>query len=140
MSVKFKASVRVNPRDLSLPRKYYAQIINGDNINFDDLADIISKVSNLNYGQVVGALGSLIEVIEMQLKHGRQVHLGSLGTLYLTLSSEGVDEVSDLSSNDIKKASIRFRPGKRLKRLTKTLEFEKVSDYSDEQDTQQDAA
>jgi predicted histone-like DNA-binding protein len=89
MSVKFKSVERVNPRDLTLPKKYYAQIINGDDVSFDELAGLISKVSSLNYGEVLGVLGTLIEIIEMQLQHGRQVHLNSLGTIYLTLISEG---------------------------------------------------
>jgi hypothetical protein len=59
MSVKFKSVERVNPRDLTLPKKYYAQIINGDDVSFDELAGLISKVSSLNYGEVLGVLGTL---------------------------------------------------------------------------------
>ena len=127
MSVKFKSAERVNPRDLTLPRKFYAQIINGDDVSFDELADLISKVSNLNYGDVLGALGTLIEIIEIQLRHGRQVHLNSLGTFYLTLMSEGKDATEDLNSDNIKGARIRFRPGKRLKRMIRNLDYEKVN-------------
>ena len=87
MSVKFKAVERVDPRDLTLPRKFYASLKSGDDVSFEDLAYLISKVSNLNYGQVLGALGSLIEIIELQLRHGRPVRLNTLGTFYLTLTS-----------------------------------------------------
>ena len=127
MSVNFKAVERVNPRDLTLPRKHYAQIINGDEVSFDELADLISKVSSLNYGEVLGALGTLIKIIEIQLRHGSQVHLNSLGTFYLTLISEGKDASEDLTSDNIKGARIRFRPGKRLKKMIRTLDYEKVS-------------
>ena len=134
MSVKFKVTERVNPRDLSLPRKFYARIINGDDINFTELSQLISKVSNLNYGTVVGTLATLIEVIELQLVHGRQVRLSDLGTFYLTLSSEGVDSPEEFRSDLIKKASIRFRPGNRLTKLVKTLDYQKVDDGSGEED------
>jgi predicted histone-like DNA-binding protein len=123
MSVKFKSVERVNPRDLTLPRKFYAQIINGDDVSFDELAGLISKVSSL----VLGVLGTLIEIIEMQLQHGRLVHLNSLGTFYLTLISEGQDISEDLTADQISGARIRFRPGKRLKKLAKNLEYFKVS-------------
>lgn len=53
MSVKFKTVERVNPRDLTLPRKFYASLKSGDDVSFEELADLISKVSNLNYGQVL---------------------------------------------------------------------------------------
>lgn len=127
MSVKFKAVERVNPRDLSLPRKYYAQVINGAEVDFDDLADLISKLSSLNFGEVMGALGALVEIIIIQLKEGNPVNLGSLGTFYLTMRSEGVASPEELSSNNIKSAVIQFRPAKRLKKMLETLDFEKVS-------------
>lgn len=127
MSVRFKSAERVDPRDLTLPKKFYAQIINGDDVTFDELADLISKVSNLNYGEVLGALGTLIEIIEMQLRHGRQVHLSTLGTFFLTLRSEGKVTEEEMTSDQIAGARIRFRPGKRLKKMIKTLDFEKVS-------------
>ncbi|MEQ8584068.1 MAG: HU family DNA-binding protein [Marinoscillum sp.] len=126
MSVHFKVVERPNPRDLTLPNKYYAHIVNGDDITFAELAQLISKVSNLNYGSVVGTLATLVEVIELQLIHGRQVRLSDLGTLYLTLSSEGVDSKDGFSAANIKKAAIRFRPGQRLKALVRNLKFAKL--------------
>lgn len=124
--VRFKSAERVDPRDLTLPNKFYAQIIFGDDISFDELADLISKVSNLNYGEVLGALGTLIEIIEMQLRHGRQVRLSTLGTFYLTLRSEGKDAEDEVTADQITGAKIRFRPGKRFKKMIKTLDYEKV--------------
>ncbi|MFY0654541.1 MAG: hypothetical protein JXQ96_21070 [Cyclobacteriaceae bacterium] len=130
MSVNFKLVERPNPRDLTLPNKYYASIVKGDDISFDELAQLISKVSNLNYGSVVGTLATLVEVIELQLIHGRSVRLNDLGTLFLTLSSEGVENVEDFKNGNIKRAAIRFRPGKRLKKLVKNLNYDKVSNSS----------
>lgn len=123
----FKAVERVNPRDLTLPKKFYAKLKRGDDVSFEELADLISKVSNLNYGEVMGALGTLIEIIEMQLRHGRPVRLSTLGTFFLTLNSEGFDNDEELTSDGIKTANIRFRPGKRLKKMIKTLDFVKVT-------------
>ena len=120
---------RVDPRDLTLPRKFYAGLKSGDDVSFDELADLIGKVSNLNYGQVMGDLGSLIEIIEMQLRHGRPVRLSTLGTFYLTLRSHGKDTEEELTSDDIKNAYIRFRPGKRLQKMIRNLEYEKVSNH-----------
>ncbi len=125
MSVTYRVTERINPRDITLPKKFYARIVNGDDVSFDELAGVISKVSNLNYGSVVGALATLIEVIEMQLIHGRPVKLSNLGTLYLTLSSEGTDAEEDFRTGNIKGGRIRFRPGAKLKKTVKNLEFEK---------------
>ncbi|MBU2913667.1 MULTISPECIES: HU family DNA-binding protein [Reichenbachiella] len=127
MSVTYKVTERVDPRDLTLPKKFYARIINGDDVNFEELASIISKVSNLNYGSVVGTLATLIEVIEMQLVHGRQVRLSNLGTFFMTLNSDGVESQEDFRVSNIKNARIRFRPGPRLKRLMRNLDFERTA-------------
>ena len=127
MSVNFKLVERGNPRDLTLPKKYYASIVMGDDITFEELAQLISKVSNLNYGSVVGTLATLMEVIELQLIHGRQVRLSNLGSLYLTLYSEGVENVEDFTNGNITRTAIRFRPGRRLKKLVKNLKYNKVS-------------
>ncbi len=127
MSVKFKPTQRVDPRDLTLPRKYYPQIIYGDDVSFDELADVISKMSNLNYGSVVGMLATLTEAIQLQLAHGRQVKLSGLGTFYLTLTGDGQARPEDLSSGDIKQSHLRFRPDKRLKGTLQRLDYTKVS-------------
>ena len=140
MSVNYKVVERPNPRDLTLPNKYYASIVMGDNITFEELAQLISKVSNLNYGSVVGTLATLMEVIELQLIHGRQVRLSDLGTLYLTLSSEGVENAEDFTNGNIKRAAIRFRPGKRLKKLVKNLNYYKVSNGESGQEPENEIA
>jgi hypothetical protein len=71
--------------------------------------------------------GTLIEFIEMQLPHGYQVHINFLRTFCPTLISEGQDTPDALPSERISGAGIRFRPGKRLKKLAKNLDYFKVS-------------
>ncbi|PIB36656.1 hypothetical protein BFP72_15225 [Reichenbachiella sp. 5M10] len=139
MSVQYKVAERADPRDVTLPKKFYARISNGDDVSFEELAVLISKVSSLNYGTALGALGTLIEVIEMQLAHGRQVRLSNLGTFYLTLKSQGVDAPEDFRTAQIKGARIRFRPGARLQKLTDNLEYEKVSVHETTKTTDQAA-
>lgn len=116
---------RVNPRDLTLPRKFYASLKSGDDVSFEEL---IWSAKFPNSTTVRCILGSLIEIIGLQLKHGRPVRLNTLGTFYLTLTSNGTDTEEELSSDDIKKARIRFRPGKRLQKTIHNLEYEKVND------------
>ena len=127
MSVKYHVIERVNPRDLTLPRKYYAQIKNGDDIKFHDLVDLITQFSTVNYGDVHGVIQTLIQVIPHQLKYGRQIHLGDLGTFFLTIKSEGKDTEEDFLNTDIQNARIRFRPGVAIKKLMRTLDFEKAA-------------
>ena len=127
MSVKYRVIERVDPRDLTLPRKFYAQIKNGDDVNFCDLVDLISQFSTVCYGDIHGVIHTLIQVIPHQLNYGRQIHLGDLGTFFLTIKSEGQASEEEFVNGDIKNARIRFRPGASIKKMLKTLDFEKAA-------------
>lgn len=123
MPVRYKPAARIDPAHPEKQPKYYAKPKGGNKVKFEDLIEMIRKVSNLNYGQVVGALGAFMEVLEIELQQGREVELQSIGTFYLTLGSEGVDLAEDLTIDKIKCARIRFRPGRRLKKMTKNLNY-----------------
>ena len=127
MSVKYHVIERVNPRDLTLPRKFYAQIKYGDDVKFTDLVDLISQFSTVNYGDIHGVIHTLLQVIPHELKFGRAIHLGVFGTFYLTLNSDGKEMEEDFQNTDIRRANIRFRPGVSFRKMMKTLDFEKVS-------------
>ncbi|MEP4532210.1 MAG: hypothetical protein ABJ004_03935 [Cyclobacteriaceae bacterium] len=47
--------------------------------------------------------------------------------MYLTLSSEGIEDKATFTASNIRKAAIRFRPGQRLRSLVGNLKFEKSS-------------
>jgi predicted histone-like DNA-binding protein len=123
MAVKYIPAAKIDPADPEKPPMYYAKPKGGNKIQFEEIVELIIKISNLNYGQVLGALGSFMEVIEMELKQGREVELSSIGTFFLTLQSEGVNEPDELRAEHIKRARIRFRPGKRLKKMTSKLDY-----------------
>lgn len=117
----------MNPRDLSAPKQYYAFLEKGDDVTFDELISFIGKMSGINEPYIVAVLRTLEKVIIEQLSHGRYVHLGRIGTFYLSLNSGGVKKAEDLRSRDIKSLRIRFRPGKALTHATKGFSIHKAS-------------
>jgi predicted histone-like DNA-binding protein len=127
MSVNFNPVPRVNPRDLSAPKQYYAFLERGDDVTFDELIAFIGKLSGINEPYIVAVMRTLEMVINEQLSHGRYVHVGRIGTFYLSLSSEGVEKAEDLSSRDIKSMKIRFKPGKVLTHATKGFILQKAA-------------
>ena len=127
MSVKFGSVQRGNPRDLTAPKQYYAILERGDDVSFDELIKFIGEMSGINEPYIVAVMRTLEKVIIEQLSHGRYVHLGRLGTFYLSLSSRGVEHEEDLSSRDIRSMRIRFRPGKVLTDATKGFTLHKAS-------------
>jgi predicted histone-like DNA-binding protein len=137
--VLYKLIERVDPRDPTLPRKFYAQLVSGDDVSFDDLVETIGKMSNLNYGDIVGVLGALIMIIEEQLKYGRPVRLGALGKFYLSLSSSGTDTAEAFTEANIRDARILFYPGRKLKKLLNQLDFQKENGNGDQNGQSNDA-
>ncbi len=115
MAIKFNPVARINPGNLSAPKQYYAFLDKGDEVTFDELIDFTGKLSGINEPYIVAVMRTFEKVIIEQLSHGRYVHLGRIGTLYLSLLSEGVEKVEDLSAKNIKFIKIRFKPGKVLK-------------------------
>ena len=126
MSVNFIPVARINPRDLTLPKQYYAFLDKGDKITFDELIDFIGKLSGINEPYIVAVLRTLEKVIIEQLSHGRYVQIGRLGTIYLSLTSHGAGKAEDLSSRDIKSMKIRYKPGKVLRNATKGFTIQKA--------------
>jgi len=127
MSVKFIPVQRVNPRDLSAPKQYYAYLDKGDDVSFDELISFIGELSGINEPYIVAVLRTLEKVIIEQLSHGRYVPLGRIGTFYLSLNSEGAETVDELSSRNVKSMKIRFKPGKVLKHATKGFILQKAA-------------
>jgi predicted histone-like DNA-binding protein len=127
MSIKFNAVPRMNPRDLTAPKQYYAFLDRGDEVTFDELIEFTGKMSGINEPYIVAVMRTLEKAIIEQLSHGRHVNIGRIGTIYLSLKSIGVEKAEDLSSRDIKSMKIRFRPGKVLKHATKGFDLHKAS-------------
>jgi len=127
MSVKFIPVPRVNPRDLSAPKQYYAYLERGDDVSFDELISFIGKLSGINEPYIVAVLRTLEKVIVEQLSHGRYVPFGRIGTFYLSLNSEGTETAEELSSRNVKAMKIRFKPGKVLKHATKGFILQKAA-------------
>jgi len=127
MSLRFELQEQVNPRDPTLPNQFFAKIVRGDTIEYDDLLRLISKMSSINYGTIQGVLGTLIDVLEEQLRFGRTVRLGEFGTFYMTLKSQSALHPNDFEIRNIRGAKIHFRPGIRLIRILEDLAFERAT-------------
>jgi len=87
----------------------------------------IEKFSSLSEPDIRGVIIALENVIQTNLAEGRIVRLESLGSLYPTLSSEGMDKAEDVNSRCIKELNINYRPGERLKKAINDATLVKVS-------------
>lgn len=125
--ISLKFLKRKNPNDLSAPEKFYAAVINNGSIDMNKLAERIAYQSTLTPGDCYNVLSALENNVIDELKEGRIVRLGELGTFRLSVSSNGSDTYEEGHTGLVKKARILFRPGTGFRNMLKNLVFKKIS-------------
>jgi predicted histone-like DNA-binding protein len=68
----------------------------------------------------------MVEESVSGLSDGRIIRLGDLGSLRITLNSEGKNTAEEITANSVKKAGVIFTPGAKLQHMLKTAKFKKV--------------
>jgi len=127
MSLKIKAVSRKNPADPSATPLWYANAISSGKVDIDDLAEGISLASTMSRADIYGVIVAMVDEVVTHLAEGKIVKLGKLGTLRMTVNSEGVDAADKVSSSLVKKINIRYRAGSDIANKVKSIKLEKVS-------------
>ncbi|MFA9392671.1 MAG: HU family DNA-binding protein [Prolixibacteraceae bacterium] len=127
MSVHFNVVARKNPQKLEDAPKYYATLNSRGKRNLRYLAHRIADKSTLNEIDVKAVLEGLIQVIPEILDDGYTVDLEEFGNFHLTCSSNPSITAEEVTAANIKKASIRFLPGKLIKDVIENIKFTRGS-------------
>ncbi len=125
MTLKFNVIPRKNPLKQDAAPKYYASAVSDGELTLKQLAKRVSETSNFSEGDLMGILVTVLKIIPDALADGKIVRLGDLGSLRVSISSEGSDDEKKVTANNIKSASVTFTPGKDLKDAVNTFKFEK---------------
>jgi len=107
-------------------KKFYAAIVTDGETSVDDLVKDIEKFSSLSEPDIRGVIIALENVIQNKLSEGRIVRLEKLGSLYPTLSSEGMNTPEEVNSSCIKELNINYRAGDRIKKAINDAGLKKV--------------
>ena len=127
MPIKYKAVSQAQPGVKGGGSySYYARICDRENMSIYELCDQISDMSTFSRGDVIGVVETLLDIIPTQLKRGKNISLGNFGTFSLSISSEAVETANQLTSRNIKKTNIQFRPGVMFKKEVSMAKFIKV--------------
>jgi predicted histone-like DNA-binding protein len=128
MAVNYVLMQRVNPKDVTAPRKFYAVAKSSGEETVRQLATEISKRTNLSSAEVYAAIEAFIDLIPERISDGKIVRLGDFGSFSLSISSEGTEKVEDFNASLIKDNSLNFHPGKIVQKVLDTLEYKKVTE------------
>ena len=128
MSIKFKSIEKINPQDVTLPKKHYAQAVSEGSTDLKELAEIVATQCTVSPADCYAVLIALEGNIIRELRNGRIVHLGELGSYRISLSAEGMDLADEVVQSSIKRSKVLFRPGKGIRNMLRNLEYKKAQE------------
>ena len=127
MAIKIKTVPRrAVPGDAQSPHKFYASALTAGTTDFKKMSKRIANQCTVRAADCMAVLTALEENVITDLEDGVIVHMGDLGTLRVSISSGGKDTSAEVTSQDVKKARLLFRPGKGLSHMLKNLEYKKA--------------
>lgn len=122
--VKIKPIGRRNPQDVTAPEQYYAHAIAAGFVDLERLAFLVANQCTVREADCLAVLNALQHNVMDELAQGRVVQLGSLGNFQVGVRSNPSDLVDAVSASNVRSAHINFRPGKRIKKMLNTLDFQ----------------
>ena len=127
MAVKFKVVEKGEP---GVPgggtKQFYARAVTQGEANISELTRSIEKISTVSGADIRAVLYALVDVIKDDLATGRIVRIGDLGSLRVSLSSEGRPTAEEVNASVIRNARFLFTPGPLLKTTLQSLKYQKA--------------
>ena len=102
MAIKYSLTQRVNPKDVTAPRKFYAIAKSSGEETVRQLATEISKRTLLGSPEVFAALEAFIDLIPERLAEGKIVRLGDFESFKLTKRADLREMIAIELTNRIK--------------------------------------
>ncbi|WP_018676627.1 HU family DNA-binding protein [Riemerella columbina] len=107
-------------------KKYYASANVVSEKTLAGLTKDIEKISTVSGADIRAVLYALVDVMQASLADGQIIRLGELGSMRVSISSEGKAKEEEVTSAAIKNAKVVFTPGSDLKKMLATLSYEKL--------------
>ena len=129
MAQKFKLIERKNlgKDNTATPKKFYAQAVNNGYVSFDELCSEIVENCSLTSADVKAVMDRMNYILDKNLKAGRIVQFGEIGSFRFALGSTGAKTEKDFATSQIKTPKIVFTPGSKLRETRVLTTFERES-------------
>jgi predicted histone-like DNA-binding protein len=126
MAIKIKAVERAQPGVAGGGvKKFYASPIMDREVSLEGLTKAIEKTSTVNGADIRAVLYAMVEEAIVGLEDGRIIRLGDLGSLRISLHSEGKNTAEEVTAAAVKKAGVIFTPSQKLQDMLRNAKFTK---------------
>lgn len=127
MAIKYKVIERGEPGVVGGgTKKFYASANVTGEKSLAGLTRDIEKISTVSGADIRAVLYALVDTMTGALSEGQIVRLGELGSLRVSISSEGKEKEKEVTPATIKQARVVFTPGKAIKEMLETVTYEKM--------------
>jgi predicted histone-like DNA-binding protein len=126
MPIKFKVIERGQPGITGGgEKKFYATPVMDGELTLPELTKAIEKICTVSGADIRAVVYALVDVAVDSLADGTIVRLGDLGSLRVSISSEGKATIEEVNAAAVKGASVIFTPGARIKDMLETVKYQK---------------
>jgi predicted histone-like DNA-binding protein len=119
---------RGDPRNLELPKKWYATPASRGRITIDELSKDIAGSSSLSQGDIANVLKSLLQCVPKYLLLGMSVDMGDMGSMRISFSSEGFEQKDAFNASSIGGVKIIYTPSTKLKHALLDSKFKSAQE------------
>jgi predicted histone-like DNA-binding protein len=127
MSIQFKVIQRGQPGVAGGgEKKFYAIPVADGEVSLEEITHSIEQMCTVNGADIRAVLYALVNVAVDNLANGTIVRFGELGSLRVSLSSEGKATADEVTGTAIRNASVVFTPGGRIKTMLDSAKFTKA--------------
>ncbi|MBT0549066.1 HU family DNA-binding protein, partial [Riemerella anatipestifer] len=117
MSIKYKVIQKGQPGVAGGgEKKYYASANTVSEKTLAGLTRDIEKISTVSGADIRAVLYALVDVMQTALAEGQVVRLGEMGSMRVSISSEGKAKEEEVTPAAIRNAKVVFTPGSDLKK------------------------
>ncbi len=110
MSIPFKKTKRVNPKEPQEEGLYYPQLLTlGKRLTEEDIIYRIKEKTSLSKGDILSVVSSFIDETRLALFDGYSVNYRDFGVFSLAAKGEGAATEKECTANNIKSVRITFR-------------------------------
>jgi predicted histone-like DNA-binding protein len=126
MAVPFTVTKKYIPSQPNPTIAYYPRVATSGVLDLEDLSERVSISCSATQSDCYAVVIGLVKEISSALEQGNIVRLGHLGSFQISVQSTASATPEEVDKSKIKRSSIVFRPGKKLKLMLKQLVFKKI--------------
>ena len=130
MSLKYELVQRKDRSEGAGPdaKLYYPQMVFQGRVSFEDLCEQVAEESALTSAEVKACMDRIVRIVARNLKEGRSVDCGDLGSFKMNLRSAGTITKEEYDpAVHMRTPGVQYYPGKFLRDTRETkLIFERI--------------